>query len=208
MEKSKIGSVRNWIAYVIGVIIIQFGVAIFLELNLGTDPFTILTQGIARTFYITPGMANRILTLGMLAILFFIDRKYINIGTIIAIIAVGFVLDGMIGLVAPLHLGNMLFGIRIVILVIAGIIIGIGFPIMKLAGLGLAPNDVIYMSIVENLHKPYGMVRMCVDALYLILGYLLNGVVGIGTVFCVVCLGPMMGFLMNRLEKPIVKIIG
>ena len=120
---------------------------------------------------------------------------------------VGFILDGILFLLAPLHLGNMAFEIRLMILVLAGIIIGIGFPILKSSGLGLAPNDVIYLSLVEKLHKPYGVVRMCVDALYFVAGYFMNGVIGVGTIFCVICLGYIMGFFMERLEQPVTNML-
>jgi len=208
VEQRKIMNIRNWIAYLLGVCIIQFGVAIFLELNLGSDPFTIFTQGVARTFEITPGMANRILTVIILGILLFCDRRYINIGTIVAIIGAGFVMDGMLVLVEPLKLETLPMVVRIVLFILNCGVIGIGFPMMKLSGLGLAPNDIIYMTLVEHLDKPYSVVRMSVDTVYLVLGFLMHGVVGIGTVICIMCLGPIMGLVMKHIEKYILMLLG
>ena len=207
MEIGKITHAKSWMAYMIGLCIVQFGVAIFLDLNIGSDPFTVFMQGIARTFKVTPGMANRILTIAILMILVCYDRKYINIGTLISIIGVGVILDGMLRIIAPVELENLSIGLKIIMFIIGCMIIAIGFPIIKLSGLGLAPNDIVYMAIVEHLHKPYGMVRMSVDAIYLVIGFLMHGVVGIGTVICIVCLGPIMEFFMNHLEKHIIKVL-
>lgn len=207
MEKSKITNIRNWLAYIVGLSIIQLGVAIFLDLNLGSDPFTIFTQGVSRTFQITPGMANRILTLIILVILLFGDKKYINIGTIIPIIIAGFIMDAMLTLINPLQLGSFPIAIKIILFILNCVVIGVGFSIMKLADLGIAPNDVVYMTLVDYLHQSYGKVRMEVDAIYLIVGIFMDGVVGIGTVICIICLGPIVEFVMKHLEKHILKFL-
>ena len=67
--------------------------------------------------------------------------------------------------------------------------------------MGVAPNDALYLAISNRTGKPYGPVRMTVDAVFLAAGFLLGGVVGIGTVVCVVALGPMVQFVMDHIIK-------
>ena len=57
------------IIFFLGLWIIQCGVAIFLNANIGSDPFTLFTQGVSKTLNITPGNANRIITLIILFVL-------------------------------------------------------------------------------------------------------------------------------------------
>ena len=84
------------IIFFLGLWIIQCGVAIFLNANIGSDPFTLFTQGVSKTLNITPGNANRIITLIILFVLLLLDRSNINIGTFLSIICAGPILDGMI----------------------------------------------------------------------------------------------------------------
>ncbi len=52
---------KKLLLFFMGLFIIQFGVALFLELNLGSDPFTIFTQGMAGLLGITPGATEQII---------------------------------------------------------------------------------------------------------------------------------------------------
>ena len=80
---------KKLLLFFMGLFIIQFGVALFLELDLGSDPFTIFTQGMAGLLGITPGAANRLLTAVIFLIIFILDRKNIHIGTFLSILCVG-----------------------------------------------------------------------------------------------------------------------
>ena len=44
-----INLIKRLILFFIGMSIIQFGVALFLKTNIGSDPFTVFTQGLALT---------------------------------------------------------------------------------------------------------------------------------------------------------------
>ena len=55
--------------------IIQFGVALFLRMNIGSDPFTVFTQGLANTLNnlgvnATTGTANRIILIVLFILLY------------------------------------------------------------------------------------------------------------------------------------------
>ena len=192
---------KKVLLFFVGLLMIQFGVALFLELNLGSDPFTIFTQGVSGLLGLTPGAANRLLTAIIFFIILIIDRKNIHIGTFLSILCVGIILDGMIGLIAPLALSTYPISIKILLFIGACIIIGIGVPILKCAMLGVPPNDLIYFTAVDFLNKPYGRVRMLTDLLFAVVGIVLGGVMGIGTVLCILLLGPIVDFFFPKIEK-------
>ena len=75
------------------------------------------------------------------------------------------------------------------------------FPLLKSAGLAVAPNDSLYLAIVNRTGKPYRIVRACVDAIYFVLGFLCGGVIGIGTILCLIAVPPMMQFVMEHIIK-------
>lgn len=198
---------KKLIAFFGGLLFLHLGVAMLLELNLGSDPFTLFTQGLATILHITPGWANRLITFVFLGILFVFHRKSIKIGTFLCMIFVGFAIDLNLALIAPLQMGSYSFGVRILLFMVACIIIGIGFPILKCSDLGIPPNDLMYFMFVDKLGKPYGKVRMVCDGVSAIVGISLGGVVGIGTILCILLIGPIVQFFLPRVEKVVLPLL-
>lgn len=187
------------IIFFFGLWVIQCGVAIFLNANIGSDPFTLFTQGVSITLGITPGNANRIITLILLFVLLFLDRSEINIGTFISILCAGPILDGMMSVfnnIMPMAQMNLI--IKILLLIISCIAVGVGFAILKSARLGVAPNDMLYLAIVDKTKKSYTVVRLVCDAIFLIVGILLHGVLGIGTIIIWILVAPSIDFFLDR----------
>ena len=198
---------KRLIAFFGGLLFLHLGVAMLLELNLGSDPFTLFTQGVATILHITPGWANRLITFTILGILFVFYRKHIKVGTFLCMIFVGFAIDLNLTLIAPLQMGSYSFGVRILLFMVACIIIGIGFPILKCSNLGIPPNDLMYFMLVDKLGKPYGKVRMVCDGVSAVVGIVLGGVVGIGTILCILLIGPIIQFFLPRVEKIVLPLL-
>ena len=59
----------------------------------------------------------------------------------------------------------------------------------------------VRLKIDNRTKKPFGLIRVLVDACYLVCGYFFGGVIGIGTVVCVIAIGPMMQFVMKHIIK-------
>lgn len=199
MKRNEI--LKRILVWLIGITVLQIGVALFLSLGLGSDAFTVFTQGIASKLAISPGTANRLLTFVFLGIIFILDRKQIRIGTFLAIVSTGIILDGILKLIEPFNIENYHVIVRMVILIAACIIICIGFPILKSSELGVAPNDLIYLAIMKKFKKSYTSIRMSIDGLYLIFGGILGGVIGIGTIVCLGLLGPLMDMFFPKIES-------
>lgn len=184
-----------------GLALIQLAVASFLRIGIGSDSFTVFIQGLSVVFPISVGMANFLFTLVLLGIVFWLDRSQFKIGMVLGVAFAGLILDGMtvvVGYLLPES--SSVIGIALEFAVTC-IVVSLGFPLLKSAGIGVAPNDALYLAIVKRSGKPYGLVRALVDGVYLILGFFCGGVIGIGTVICVVAIGPMMQFVMNHIIK-------
>lgn len=196
-----ISSAKRWTMFFVGLLILNLGVALLLEVNIGSDPFTLFTQGMASILNITPGSANRIITAFFLVILFFCNRKSIQLGTFLCMLFGGFMLDLNLAFIQPLQLHSYSFLVKVVFFMIACIIVGIGFPILKYSDLGIPPNDLMYFLFMDKLNKPYGKVRMVCDGFLAIVGFFLGGVVGLGTVLCILLIGPIVQFFMPKIGR-------
>lgn len=196
-----ISSAKRWTMFFGGLLILNLGVALLLETNIGSDPFTLFTQGVASMLNTSPGGANRIICAFFLVILFFYNRKSIQLGTFLCMLFGGFMLDLNLALIGPLQLHNSPYLLKVIFFMIACIIIGIGFPILKYSDLGIPPNDLMYFLFVEKFNQPYGKVRMLCDAFLAVVGFLFGGVVGMGTILCILLNGPIIGFFMPKMSQ-------
>lgn len=193
--------IKKLILFFSGLCIIQTGVAIFIKANIGSDPFTVFTQGLAKLLKITTGQANLVILFIFFIIILLTARKSINIGTILSVVSAGFFIDLMSNLLDKLCFDSYNIIIKCLILFLGCVIVAIGFSMLMSANLGVAPNDLIPLMLQEKLKCQYKWIRITLDLSYLIIGFLLGGVVGIGTVISALCQGPIIQFFMPKIDK-------
>ncbi|MCA9749117.1 MAG: hypothetical protein KC414_08420, partial [Romboutsia sp.] len=177
--------------------IIQFGVALFLRMNIGSDPFTVFTQGLANTLNnlgmnVTTGTANRIILVVLFSIILLLNKNHIKIGTIICVIGVGPIIDLGIRVVSVLPVESYSYLLKMFLIALGCFIIAIGFSILSATKVGVAPNDIIPFIIKERINCEYRWIRICMDAFLLIGGFMLGGTVGVGTIIAMATTGPFI----------------
>lgn len=205
-----INLVKRLVLFFIGMSIIQFGVALFLKTRIGSDPFTVFTQGLATVLNktgiqnlsivnliagkpeVTPGVANMIILILLFIGILMIDRKRIKLGTIICVIGVGPIIDLGVKAVSyfPVESANIL--IKILLVLFGCFIIAVGFSILSASDIGVAPNDIVPFIIQDKLKFQYRWIRICLDATFLIVGFILGGKVGVGTIISMLAIGPFI----------------
>lgn len=193
--------VQKLILFFIGVWIIQVGVVIFIQTNIGSDPFAVFTLGISSLLKITAGQANMLTTFILLVIIFFLNKKSINIGTLLALISVGPFIDLMMKVFAPIEFNDFNIILKVIFLSLSCVIIAIGFSLMKSTDLGVAPNDLFVLILTDKTNFQYRWVRMSFDITCVIIGFSLGAVVGLGTIICATLIGPTIQFFMPKINK-------
>jgi len=205
------------IILLIGLTIAHFGVTLFLLADLGTDPFNVLVQGVFRiTSDIawwplqTHGYTHVAMCLLIIVVLLFVDRSYIKIGTVMCMICGGPIIDFFTKLLTPLFLNVDSFYIRLIINGLGCVILAFGMTIVIKSEAGTGPNDLVAIVIAEKVKKNFGIIRVFVDILFVIVGFVLGGTVGIGTLVCAVLVGlvanvflPFNGNWIGRIIKRI-----
>lgn len=225
MDKA-INLIKRVVLFFVGMSIIQFGVALFLEVNIGSDPFTVFTQGLADTLNktglkdlglvnfiagkneVTTGVANMILLVILFAIILLVDMKRINIGTLICVVGVGPIIDLGRNVVSYFPVGNANFIVKMLLVVLGCFIIALGFSVLSASNIGVAPNDIIPFILVDKLKIEYRWVRIALDATFLVGGFFLGGVVGVGTVIAMLVQGPFIQFFLPYGTKFVELIVG
>jgi len=210
---------KRLILFFVGMSIIQFGVALFLKTNIGSDPFTVFTQGLAFTLNktglkdfslvklisgvaeVTPGVANMIILVVLFAIILLVERNRIKIGTLICVVGVGPIIDIGVKVVSYFPIESYNYVIKALLVVFGCLIIAIGFAILSAANVGVAPNDIVPFIIQDKTKVQYRWIRIALDGGFLIIGFILGGKIGVGTVIAMLSTGPFIQFCLPYGEK-------
>lgn len=208
--------IKRIIVFLAGLLIIQTGVAIFIQTSIGADPFTIFTTGIARLLRMNVGNANLFLSIVFTVVIVFLFRewKQINIGTVMALVFAGVCINLMNRVIMPLSLGSFPVPVRLVFVVLSCVLIAVGFSMEKACDLGVAPNDLFILIFTDKTKLEYRFVRIGIDLTFLTIGFFLCGVdtfgstLGFGTVLNALIQGPLIQFFMERIEKGLRTVLG
>lgn len=182
----------------IGLSIAHLGVTLFLLADLGADPFNVLVQGIFRTLssfmsfpLLTHGNTHVVICFLIILALLVIDRSYIKIGTILCMIFGGPIIDFFTAILsAPFANMNSLI-LKIVVNGLGCVILAFGMTIVIKSDAGTGPNDLVSIAISDKLKKNFGVIRIIVDVSFVVIGFILGGSFGIGTLICAFLVGPV-----------------
>ena len=182
----------------IGLAIAHLGVTLFLLADLGADPFNVLVQGIFRTLssfldfpLLTHGNTHVVICFIIIIALLFIDRSYIKIGTILCMIFGGPIIDFFTAILSgPLASMDSLMT-KIIINGLGCVILAFGMTIVMKSDAGTGPNDLVSIVLADKLKKNFGVIRIIVDVSFVVIGFILGGSFGIGTLICAFLVGPV-----------------
>lgn len=191
-------SLRLWLIRVVlllvGLTIAHLGVTLFLQADMGSDPFNVLIQGLYRFFpwpgFMTHGYVHVGVSFLIILALLVVDRSYIQIGTLLCMILGGPIIDLFTLLLGGvIHSGSALW-LRLLSLVLGCVILAFGMTIVIKSQAGTGPNDLVAVVISDKAKRKFGLVRILVDVCFAVVGFLLGGTLGLGTIICACLVGP------------------
>lgn len=186
---------RRVIQLLVGLVLYGTGCALTIEAGLGVDPWTVLAEGISIHTGIGIGWVTNLL--GFLVLLLWIPlRQKPGIGTIANILLVGTSLQLALGVIPPISgiiAQFAVFALGLVLVAVAsGLYIGAHF--------GPGPRDGLMTGMHARLGWPIWLCRLLVEATVLVIGWLLGGTVGIGTVLFAALIGPLVHLALPLLD--------
>ena len=185
----------------VGLVIAHLGVTLFLLADLGADPFNVLIQGLRLLLEkigiaLTHGTVHMIICFLIILILLIVDRHYIKAGTVVCMFCGGPIIDVFTWLLQGLGIGGAALAIKIIVLILGCGILAFGMTIVIRSEAGTGPNDLVAVVISEKTKARFGIVRIAVDCAFVLIGFLLGGKFGIGTIICAFLVGPVADFCM------------
>lgn len=191
----------------IGLWIAHLGVTLFLQTNLGSDPFNVFVQGLFRAIPwpewagMTHGRVHLLVSLLIMVVLLVVDRSYVGIGTVLCMALGGPIIDVYTLWLSPFLNETLPLAVRVPMLAVGCVILAFGMTIVIRSQAGTGPNDLVAVVLSDKSGKPFGPVRIGVDLTFALVGFALGGVVGIGTIICAFLVGPAAQLFFPVSEK-------
>jgi uncharacterized membrane protein YczE len=167
-----------------GLAIFGFGDSLLVQGNVGNAPWTVFAQGLSLKSGLPLGVSTFLISVAVL-LLWIPLRERPGFGTLSNIVLIALFIQ--IGIsVIPLQ-DSLAMGVLFDLLGIA--LVGIGSALYITCGLGPGPRDGAMTGIHQRTGIRVGRVRLAIEVTVLIIGALMGGTVGVGTLLFALLIG-------------------
>ena len=83
----------------------------------------------------------------------------------------------------------------------------LGISLHQTSDLGVAPYDYLALGLRDHTPLPYFCCRLFTDTLCALLAFLLGGLLGLGTLICAFCLGPLIQFFNIHVSENVLQYV-
>ena len=169
-----------------GLVLFGASLALLVRSELGLDPWDVFHQGLSVATGLSIGMCT--IAAGVVVLLLWIPlHERPGIGTVANVVLVGLSLDAILLLIPPT--GDL--ALRWIYLVAGIVLNGIATGAYIGAGLGPGPRDGLMVGLARG-GRSLRVVRTAIEVSVLVVGWLLGGTVGVGTVLYALTIGPIV----------------
>ena len=180
------GLTARFVQLIAGLVLFGVSLALLVRSELGLDPWDVFHQGLSVATGLSIGACT--IAAGVAVLLLWIPlRQRPGIGTVANVVLVGLTLDAVLLLIPP----TADLGLRWAYLVAGIVLNGIATGAYIGAGLGPGPRDGLMVGLARD-GRSLRVVRTAIEVSVLIVGWLLGGTVGIGTVLFALTIGPIV----------------
>lgn len=195
----------QWKTFLPDMLRIQVGFALFgvaigmmIRANLGTSAWAVLDVALSQIFHVTPGTVTVLLGFVILSGAFIL-REPIGWGTLANILSIGPWEDLSLRLINPVN-GNL--PVQIAMLLVAIAITGLASAIYIGVDAGAGPRDSLMLAVKRKTGLSIRLARGSIEVTVVLIGWLLGGPAGVGTVVFALLIGPAVqwGFKTFKVE--------
>ena len=193
---------RNWIlrwsVFIIGLMVLALGISLTIKGKfLGIGPWDVFHYGLFSKFGFTIGTWSIISGLLLLFISSVFNKAWPKIGSFLNMMLLGLFID-LFNWMLP----DMDNSVAATIAFIIGVgLMGYGIGLYVSADFGAGPRDSFMILIVDKTGWSIPLVRNGIEVIVFLVGWMLGGPVGIGTLFIAFGLGPILGYSIPQCKK-------
>lgn len=198
--------IKRTVIMLLAVIVMGTGVGIFVLAAMGSDPYSTLNLGVGKKLGLSFGTWQAIMNIILLAIVVFLDRSKLGLGTLGNMFVIGFTADIMGGVLSgfmpPTEELGFIARVLLTLLGVAFMLVGCSFYVTS--GLGMSPYDAISYIVPARTKIPFRWWRIITDVLCVGIGFACGASIGIGTLIMAFGTGPLLPVFNKYLAAPVV----
>ncbi len=187
-----------WLAF--GLFLFGLGETFLIAAGAGVSPWTVFAQGISVQFGFSIGQATLVVGIGVL-LLWVPLKQRPGLGTLLNVL----IIAATIEYVLPFIPTPESYALKLVQVVVGVSLIGLGSGAYLVANLGAGPRDGLMTGLQRITGARVAVVRALIEITVIACGWLMGGVVGLGTVMFALGVGPAVSaglYLTARLSPP------
>lgn len=179
----------------IGFAFIALGAALTIKANIGVSPWDVLHQGLAQSLDISIGF-SQILVGIVVIIITAMFKSYPGFGTVLNIISIGLFLDLFMAIVPKPETALLVY----LAFFLGLIALALGATLYLKASFGAGPRDSLLLAIIRKFQISTTYIKPIIEGIVIVLGILLGGNFGIGTIVILLTVGFFMDIFFKLLR--------
>lgn len=193
-----------------GILLTGISIGFFKRAFFGVDPYQCFVNGLANVIPIRFGTLYMLINMIQLVLVFFLNRRYIGVSTLMNLFLLGYIAEFSEGILANIF-GETGLAVRVLFLAVGVIVTCIAAALYYSADLGVSTYDAIPLYIASRSPKiggrvlPFKVIRIIADLICTIIGVSLGARAGLGTVITALFMGPLITFFRRTISDPLVR---
>lgn len=167
---------KEFTYYIAGLAIMTLGIALIIQSNIGASPWDSVSVGLAENVGNTTGFWTFITGIGLVIGIDIYTKQSIKIMPIVIGLVTGVFINFWLGLISPSN------GINIIDAALGIIAMGLGIALYTSTNLPVNPIDHFMTELYKHEKFNIGIAKAITDGIGLIIGLLVGGPIGIGTI--------------------------
>ena len=181
---------------VFGLFLFGLGESLLITSGAGVGPYTVLAQGISNHTGWSIGLSTFVISIFVLLMWIQLKQKP-GMGTILNAFIIALTIEFSVYYLPYPETYPM----QILQVVVGVFIIGIGSGFYLIANLGAGPRDGLMIGLQKKTNLPIYSIRTIIEVSVVIVGWLMGGVVGLGTAIFAFGIGPSVALGLSMVGK-------
>jgi hypothetical protein len=184
------------ILLVFGLFLFGLGESLLITSGAGVGPYTVLAQGISNHTGWSIGLSTFVISIFVLLMWIPLKQKP-GMGTILNAFIIALTIEFSVYYLPYPETYPM----QVLQVVVGVLIIGIGSGFYLIANLGAGPRDGLMIGLQKKTNLPIYSIRTIIEVSVVIVGWLMGGVVGLGTAIFAFGIGPSVALGLSMVGK-------
>lgn len=182
--------------FLVGLLIMGLGISLIAISNFGNGSWDAVNIGLSEKTGLSIGVAMNIIAIIQIIIGGIINKEFPNMATMVTSIFLGVFIDFWMLFLNNIKITGYIMQFSVFILALP--VLSIGISIYLVSKLPNTPLDYFMLALKSKFNLSLMVSKITSESIGLILGFMLGGTIGVGTIIIILAIGPMIQFL----QKP------